>query len=114
MKLSFKSYLALESITKEELAALSEEQLDEIFGMFSGGQKPKTREELEAERAALKAKQAGKAKHAQELKDKQALDRERMNLVKKVGTSTMVPSGRTSQAAQGRAAELEFTAGAAK
>jgi hypothetical protein len=102
MKPSFKSYVTLLQMTEEQITQLSEEQLDEIFGKFFG-KKP---EDLKAKQAELLAKQQQLRK---ERDAKFAAAKARIeNPGKKVGKTTIVPSGSTSQAARGRAAELDW------
>lgn len=107
MKPSFKQYVTLVDSTEADIAALSEEQLDEIFGKFFG-KSPEKKQDLEAKKAELLAQQQ---KLRKERDAKFAAAKARIeNPTKKVGTSTVTPTGNTSRAAQGRAAELDFVA----
>lgn len=106
MKPSFKQYVNLVTLSEEEIGALTEEQLDEIFGKFFG--KAPEKKDLQAKKDELLAQ---KEKLRKERDAKFAAAKERIeNPAKKVGTSSMVPSGRTSQAAAGKAAERDWIA----
>lgn len=107
MKPSFKQYMSLVTLSEEEIVALNEEQLDEIFGKFFG-KAPEDKKDLQAKKDELLAQ---KKKLSAERDAKFAAAKERIeNPTKKVGSSTMVPSGKTSQAARGRAAERDWVA----
>lgn len=103
MKPSFKQYTAL--IGQIDLNQFSEETLTEMFGAFFGKkQEQPTKDEklakLTAERDKLRAAHDAKWRAL-----KQGIEGSKE---RKVGTSTMMPSQRTSLAAQGRAAELDW------
>lgn len=104
MKPSFKQYMTLSAISEQEIVELDEQQLDEIFGKFFG-KTPDTKT-LQAKKDELLAQ---KAKLSKERDAKFAAAKARIeNPAKKVGTSTMVPSGKTSAGAQGRASERSW------
>lgn len=133
MKPSFKQYITLTSITEEEINALTEEQIDELLeaarsthGQFAHGVATvagKVADTAKAVGTAIKKAVVGDkedlpAKRAELSAAAKKLRKERddkfaasfQSPAKKVGTSTMVPSGRTSQAARGRAAERDWVA----
>ena len=132
---SFKQYMTLTSLTEEEIDALTEEQVDELLevvqsthGKFyhgvaaAAGKVVDTakavgtaikkavvgdKEELQAKRDQLKAASRKlSAKRDAEWAEYKA--RMENPPAKKVGTSTVTPTGRTSQAASGRAAERDW------
>jgi transcription initiation factor TFIID subunit TAF12 len=114
---SFKEYLSFLQLTEDRIAALSEEQVNEIFGKFASilGIKPDPSKDLQAKRAQLqqaRAKQLELMKRKQQYADERraaaSARQQQQQAAKQVGTSLMVPSGRTSAAAQGRAAELDW------
>ena len=104
MRASFKQFVDLIDSDPEQL---SEEQLTEIFGAFFGKKSPATRDEkvaqLKAEKERLEKLRAAKWAQA-----KQATQTSITRNMKPV------PTGHTSAAAQGRAAEQDWMAGIGK
>jgi len=118
MRPSFKDYTRLSQVEH-----LSEEELNEIFGKFFGKEPAKSKEEKVD---ALKKKEAeyqqkiGQVKSKKELEDekwekaKQQVDQKETEKIinrmgyKKVGATTMKPSGATSAQARGRAGEIDW------
>jgi hypothetical protein len=107
MAQSFKQFNAFVNASDEDLAALSEEQLQEIFGIFKNNQKF---DQAQAQRDKLKAAMDAKKKAAAAKKDeiwKKAKERVE---AENGGFSTAERGSGTfrSQAAMGRSAELDW------
>jgi hypothetical protein len=102
-KVSFKKFLTFVDLAEDP----SDEQIQEIFGFFQNNKKA---DELKKKRDALKAQQDAKRKEIQKKKDElwaAARDRVAGKTLPAIGIQ---PTGRTSQAAQGRAAERDWVA----
>lgn len=107
MAQSFKQFNAFLNASDEELASLSEEQLQEIFGLFKNNQKyDAALAQREKMKQALDAKKAAEKKKKDELwkKAKDAADAANGGFsTKERGSGTY-----RSQAAMGRSAELDW------
>ena len=112
MPQSFKQFNAFLDATDEQLDSLSEQQLQEIFGIFRNNQKyDHAKDQRDKLKAALDAKKEAEKKKREEAwkKAKELADRENYGLAKKdQGSGTF-----RSQAAMGRAAELDWVRNAA-
>ena len=111
MKQTFKQFNAFVSASDEEIESLSEEQLNEIFGLFKNNQKyDQAKAQREKLKQALDAKKADEKKKKEELwkKAKERADAHNGGFnTQERGSGTF-----RSQAAMGRSAELDWVRGA--
>lgn len=105
MKQTFKQFNAFVDASDEQLESLSEEQLNEIFGLFKNNQKY---DQAKAQRDKLKS--ALDAKKDEERKKKDALWKQAKERIENERRGLAGSSSGTfrSQAAMGRSAELDW------
>ena len=110
MAQSFKQFNAFVNASDEDLAALSEEQLQEIFGLFKNNQKyDHAKDQRDKLKTALELKKKAEADKKAELwkKAKASIDANGGFNTAERGSGTF-----RSQAAMGRSAELDWVRGA--